>query len=94
MVVAVVDTGVNANHRDLRGQVLTGKGFGPAASTDGRTDVDAARSHGTSMASIIARRGGGPDHMLGTAPKAKILPVNAGADSNGAGSRGGVHAHG
>ncbi|MDG4824635.1 S8 family serine peptidase [Asanoa sp. WMMD1127] len=86
VVVAVVDTGVNANHRDLRGQVLPGRGFGPAAGTDGRTDVDAAGSHGTSMASIIAGKGGGSGHMLGIAPKARILPVNAGAGSSGAGS--------
>jgi type VII secretion-associated serine protease mycosin len=83
VVVAVIDSGVNANHRDLRGQVLPGNGFGPGAGTDGRTDVDAEGSHGTSMASIIAAKGGGPDHMLGIAPKAKILPVAVGAGSNG-----------
>ncbi|SNT65873.1 Subtilase family protein [Asanoa hainanensis] len=87
VVVAVIDSGVNANHRDLRGQVLPGKGFAPGVGNDGRTDVDAEGSHGTSMASIIAGKGGGADHMLGIAPKAKILPANAGAGSNGQGSQ-------
>ena len=31
--------------------------------------------HGTAMAGIIAARGGGPDHVLGIAPGAKIYPV-------------------
>ncbi|WP_306330334.1 type VII secretion-associated serine protease mycosin [Streptomyces venezuelae] len=75
VTVAVLDTGVDAEHPDLRGSVLTGRdliGFGAA-----RGDRAWAR-HGTAMAGIIAGHGHGPDNgdgVLGIAPGAKILPV-------------------
>ncbi|WP_371651420.1 MULTISPECIES: type VII secretion-associated serine protease mycosin [unclassified Streptomyces] len=75
ITVAVLDTGVDATHPDLAGQVLTGKdlvGFGA-----GRGSRDWAR-HGTAMAGIIAGHGHGPggqDGVLGIAPEARILPV-------------------
>lgn len=71
VTVAVVDTGVRADHPDLRGAVL--KGFSALGSGDGRKDV---RGHGTAMAGIIAARGRGDGRgLLGVAPAAKILPV-------------------
>ncbi|MET9226824.1 type VII secretion-associated serine protease mycosin [Lentzea sp. NPDC003310] len=71
VVVAVIDSGVDAKHPDLAGQVLPGTGFGRSKGTDGTTDAD---GHGTGMAGIIAAtgRGGG---ALGIAPGAKILPI-------------------
>ncbi|MFF8810669.1 type VII secretion-associated serine protease mycosin [Streptomyces pactum] len=75
VTVAVLDTGVDADHPDLSGQVLPGKdliGFGA-----GPGDKAWAR-HGTAMAGIIAGRGhgqDGTDGVLGVAPEAKILPV-------------------
>ncbi|MFF8276311.1 type VII secretion-associated serine protease mycosin [Streptomyces lateritius] len=75
VTVAVLDTGVDADHPDLAGSVLTGKdliGFGAR-----RGDRAWAR-HGTAMAGIIAGHGHGPgreDGVLGIAPKVKILPV-------------------
>jgi type VII secretion-associated serine protease mycosin len=74
IVVAVVDTGVDANHPDLKGNVLPGVDFYDDK-TKGRVD---RRTHGTSMASLIAGHGHGPgnaDGVLGIAPKAKILPI-------------------
>ncbi|WP_078947551.1 type VII secretion-associated serine protease mycosin [Streptomyces griseus] len=75
ITVAVLDTGVEADHPDLAGNVLTGKdmiGFGA-----GPGDRAWAR-HGTAMAGIIAGHGHGPgdaDGVMGIAPEAKILPV-------------------
>ncbi|MFI2427133.1 type VII secretion-associated serine protease mycosin [Streptomyces sp. NPDC018955] len=75
VTVAVLDTGVEADHPDLDGNVLTGKdlvGFG--ASEGDR----AWALHGTSMAGIIAGHGHGPgnaDGVMGVAPEAKVLPV-------------------
>ncbi|SNS59012.1 type VII secretion-associated serine protease mycosin [Asanoa hainanensis] len=78
VVVAVVDSGVQASHPDLAGQVLPGKGFGPGSTDDGQTDPDKTAGHGTAMAGIIAARGGSAEHALGIAPEAKILPVSLG----------------
>ncbi|MCX5068900.1 S8 family serine peptidase [Micromonospora lupini] len=76
VVVAVVDTGVEASHPDLRGQVLAGHGTTAAAARDGRRDDDPVKGHGTRMSGIVAARGGGAMHELGIAPAAKILPVS------------------
>ncbi|GGW49885.1 type VII secretion-associated serine protease [Streptomyces lucensis JCM 4490] len=75
VTVAVLDTGVEAGHPDLDGNVLPAKdmiGFGA-----GPGDRAWAR-HGTAMAGIIAGHGHGPgdtEGVLGVAPEAKILPV-------------------
>ncbi|MEU0547735.1 S8 family serine peptidase [Micromonospora sp. NPDC005979] len=82
VTVAVVDAGVEADHPDLRGQVLAGHGTNVTAARDGRRDDDKEKGHGTSMAGIIAGRGGGATHELGIAPAAKILPVSMGARSS------------
>jgi len=72
VVVAVIDTGVDATHPDLRGAVLPGRQIvqnKPAGNEDGV-------GHGTGMAGLIAGRGhGSGDGILGIAPEAKILPV-------------------
>ncbi|MFF4786594.1 type VII secretion-associated serine protease mycosin [Streptomyces griseorubiginosus] len=75
VTVAVLDTGVENDHPDLVGNVLTGKdmiGFGAV-----RGQRPWAR-HGTAMAGIIAGHGhgvGNDDGVMGIAPEAKILPV-------------------
>ncbi|MDX3381578.1 type VII secretion-associated serine protease mycosin [Streptomyces niveiscabiei] len=75
ITVAVLDTGVEADHPDLTGNVLPEKdlvGFGAV-----RGQRAWAR-HGTAMAGIIAGHGHGYDNadgVMGIAPEAKILPV-------------------
>src|SRR4051794_10760099 len=71
VVVAVVDSPVYAAHRDLSGQLLQGTTTdgGPA---NGWGDDSSGNAHGTEVASVIAGKGGGDDHMLGIAPGAKI----------------------
>ncbi|QEV01426.1 type VII secretion-associated serine protease mycosin [Streptomyces viridifaciens] len=80
VVVGVIDTGVNQDHQDLTGQVLSGADFS-GGKTDGRVDTD---GHGTGMASLIAGHGHGAQAgVMGLAPKAKILPVKMGTDGDG-----------
>lgn len=75
ITVAVLDTGVEADHPDLVGNVLPTKdmiGFGAK-----QGDRAWAR-HGTAMAGIIAGHGHGPgddEGVMGIAPEAKVLPV-------------------
>ncbi|WP_176742661.1 type VII secretion-associated serine protease mycosin [Streptomyces sp. LUP47B] len=83
VTVAVIDTGVNPQHVDLKGNVLEGKDFvdgdgdaSPSASDDDPT-------HGTGMASIIAGHGhgsGAADGVMGLAPETKILPIRDNLD--------------
>ncbi|MGW0130663.1 type VII secretion-associated serine protease mycosin [Streptomyces sp. NPDC003299] len=75
VTVAVLDTGVEADHPDLAGNVLTGTDLVGFGAREGQRPW--AR-HGTAMASIIAGHGHGPggaDGVMGIAPKARILPV-------------------
>ncbi|MEO3817340.1 type VII secretion-associated serine protease mycosin [Plantactinospora sp. B24E8] len=71
VTVAVIDSGVDASHADLAGQVLPGidlvTGIG-----NGQTDPV---GHGTTVAGLIAGRGDDNRGVVGLAPKAKILPV-------------------
>ncbi|WJK41454.1 S8 family serine peptidase [Solwaraspora sp. WMMA2056] len=73
VTVAVVDTGVDASHPDIKDNMLPGADLNDA---DSKGHID-RRNHGTGMASLIAGHGHGPggrDGVLGVAPKAKILP--------------------
>ncbi|MGW2617098.1 type VII secretion-associated serine protease mycosin [Streptomyces sp. NPDC001500] len=75
ITVAVLDTGVEADHPDLAGNVLAGRDMVGFGATPGQR---AWARHGTAMASIIAGHGhgeGNDDGVLGIAPEAKILPV-------------------
>ncbi len=74
VVVAVIDSGVDASNPDLQGQVLSGKDLSPDSPGDERTDYE---THGTGMAGLIAGTGnwGGGRGALGLAPGAKVLPV-------------------
>ncbi|WP_228122455.1 S8 family serine peptidase [Saccharothrix syringae] len=76
VVVAVVDSGVDATRPDLAGALLPGAGFGSASGGDGTRDND---GHGTAMAALIGGRGVGGG-ALGVAPAARVLPVSVGAD--------------
>ncbi|WP_305789933.1 S8 family serine peptidase [Symbioplanes lichenis] len=74
ITVAVVDTGVDADHPDLKGNVLPGIDL---FDEKAKGQVDRL-GHGTAMASLIAGHGhgsGGGNGVLGIAPEAKILPV-------------------
>ncbi|MCF1507196.1 S8 family peptidase [Streptomyces glomeratus] len=66
--VAVLDTGVYADHPDLKGQVIESKNFSTAATTADKV------GHGTHVASIVAGTGAkSHGKYKGVAPGAKIL---------------------
>jgi serine protease len=70
VTVAVIDSGVDAHHVDLDGQVLPGLDLVDPKG-DGDTDLV---GHGTTVAAIIAGKDDA-DGVIGIAPHAKILPV-------------------
>lgn len=82
VVVAVVDTGVQATHPDLAANVLAGADF--ISTAPGGTACMDPNGHGSHVAGIIAQvddsLGG-----IGGAPAAKILPVRV-LNANGSGS--------
>jgi serine protease len=70
VTVAVIDSGVDAHHVDLEGQVLPGLDL-----VDAKGDADADLvGHGTTVSAIIAGKGDDKG-VVGIAPRAKILPV-------------------
>src|SRR5690348_1465865 len=76
VIVAVVDTGVNASQPELSGQLLSGTDAGRGLTGNGQQDFD---GHGTGMAALIAGHGygdGGRSGVRGIAPGAQILPIS------------------
>ncbi|MBB4773489.1 S8 family peptidase [Actinomadura livida] len=74
VTVAVLDSGVDANHPDLKGSVTTGPNMIKEID-DGAAPL---RVHGTAMASLIAGHGHGPggrDGVIGMAPEASVLSI-------------------
>ncbi|MEV1108779.1 type VII secretion-associated serine protease mycosin [Micromonospora sp. NPDC049751] len=71
VTVAVVDSGVDANHPDLAGQVLPGLDLVGPAGGAGPDPV----GHGTTVAGLIAGRNDDKRGVVGLAPDARILPV-------------------
>jgi subtilisin family serine protease len=79
LVVAVVDTGVAANHPDLAGRVLPGYDA-TGAGTGGADD----NGHGTAVAGIVAAKTGNDEGIAGVASGVSILPVKV-LDADGYG---------
>ncbi|MFZ6649707.1 S8 family peptidase [Undibacterium sp. TJN25] len=68
--VAVIDSGVEENHPDLKGQVQLRENF-----VDG--NPYAAETHGTAVAGIIAARAGNGIGIAGVAPGARLMALRA-----------------
>lgn len=80
VVVAVVDTGVDASHPDLSGRVLQGYDF-----VYGSPDALDVYGHGTHVAGIIAASGDNGAGVAGLAWNVRLLPVKV-LDNNGNGN--------
>ena len=85
VVVAVIDTGVDASHPDLVGNVLEGADF----VNDGHTGDPSG--HGTAVAGVIAARGNNHLGIVGHCWTCRILPVRA-LDRHGDGTSSGIAA--
>jgi subtilisin family serine protease len=70
VTVAVIDSGVDASHPDLAGQIKLRRNFVDAY-------PDAPEAHGTAVAGIIAARAGNGLGIVGIAPDAKVLALRA-----------------
>jgi subtilisin family serine protease len=78
-VVAVVDTGVQADHPDLAGRLLPGKDF-----VDNDDTPQDGNGHGTHVSGVIAADTGNGIGVESVAPGAKILPIRVlGDDGSG-----------
>jgi len=71
VVAAVVDTGVDPDHPDLRANLL------PGANTFDGDDPRDTDGHGTHVAGLIAAAAGNGEGGAGVAPGARILPIRA-----------------
>jgi subtilisin family serine protease len=95
VTVAVIDSGVDPTHEDLRANIVPGYDF-----VDNDADPHDEDGHGTHVAGIVAAVANNRVGVAGVAPNAKIMPVRV-LDADGSGSlsdiEAGVHwavAHG
>lgn len=79
VIIAVIDTGVDFNHEDLKNNIITGKNFVEL----NKEPMDVC-GHGTHVSSTIAAQDNGCG-IVGVANKAKIMPIK-GLDDNGSGN--------
>lgn len=80
VVIAIIDTGINANHPDLRGKVVYWKDF-----VNGRSSPYDDEGHGTHVAGVAAGAGRENPRYAGVAPGAALVVLKV-LDSGGSGS--------
>jgi subtilisin family serine protease len=84
VVVAVLDTGVDATQPDLQGALVPGWNV-----LTGTADTADDFGHGTAVAGVIAARAHNGIGASGFCPKCSIMPVKV-LDANGSGSGAGI----
>jgi type VII secretion-associated serine protease mycosin len=81
VTIAVIDTGIDGSHPDLRGAVVGGTDFSGLGARNGQTPVGTGEEsdHGTMVASLAAGRGSADDTgVIGVAPDADLLSISIG----------------
>jgi type VII secretion-associated serine protease mycosin len=72
--VAVIDSGVDANHPDLKGVLAGGHDVSGAGTSDGRKSIGAKPEHGTLVATMLAGRGHQPKKAASAKPSPSATP--------------------
>lgn len=80
MIIALVDTGVDLEHPDLKANLISGKNL-----LDEKAPPQDDHGHGTSLAGILAAEANNRTGIAGILWDAKIMPVKA-LESDGSGS--------
>ncbi|MCL4252002.1 MAG: S8 family serine peptidase, partial [Anaerolineae bacterium] len=80
VTVAVIDSGICANHPDLAGRILPGHDF-----VEGDSSPEDALGHGCAIAGIIAANANDGIGMAGLAQHAQIMPLRV-LDASGVGT--------
>ena len=75
VTVAVVDTGVDLDHPDLRGRIARMGNF--VDTVDARGQTFTSDVHGTAIAGVIAAAAGNDEGIVGVAPGARIFALKA-----------------
>jgi hypothetical protein len=70
LIVAIVDSGVDASHPDLRNQLVAGYDF-----VNDDADASDDNGHGTQMAGIVAAEAFNGIGVSGIAPRCKLMPI-------------------
>lgn len=78
VTVAVLDTGINANHADLKGKVLAG--WNTVSDNSTVSDIN---GHGTQVAGVVGAISNNATGVTSIAWNARILPVRVSDQSNG-----------
>lgn len=79
VVIAVVDTGIDLDHPDLRDRIVDGYDF-----VDDDDSPRDENGHGTHVSGIAAAAGDNATGIAGAAPDARIMPIRV-LDADGAG---------
>jgi subtilisin family serine protease len=80
ITVAILDSGIDATHPDLQGQLVPGWNF-----YDNNSNTSDVYGHGTKVAGVVAALGNNGMGVAGIAWNAKVMPVRV-SDTSGVGT--------
>ena len=76
-IIAVIDSGVDLHHPDLRGNLVKGIDLGPEGEAGDCPGPQDEEGHGTTVAGVAAAVGDNGIGTVGVAPHASVMPIQA-----------------